>query len=168
MLPIAATGNSVTTSRDRSATSGRTANTAFCCSCPTPRSATTPSNASTTSGTPSPTRARKGNSRTLKGPRALTNLAALIEGTPPGGPLPGACPIGLPGNPRVLLPDPRPDDPEPPRQVHRLALPLGDLLYQRRAAPGRRGHDRRRRRLRPVARQGRHQDQPRRSLLGGR
>ena len=43
----------------------------------------------------------------------------------------------------------------------RLRLPLRDLLYERRAAPGRRGYDRRRRRRRPVARQGRDQDQRR-------
>ena len=40
--------------------------------------------------------------------------------------------------------------------------------HERRAAPGRRGHDRRRRGLRPVARQGGDQDQRRRPLLGGR
>ena len=37
--------------------------------------------------------------------------------------------------------------PGPPGQRHRLQLPLRDLLHERRAAPGRRGHDRRRRRL---------------------
>ena len=64
-----------------------------------------------------------------------------------------------PGHPRVLLSDPRPDDQGPPGQRHRLQLPLRDLLYERRASPSRRGHDRRRRGLRPVARQGgdRHQ-----------
>ena len=74
----------------------------------------------------------------------------------------------LPGHPRVLLPDPRPDDQGPPGQRHRLQLPLGDLLHERRAAPGRRGHDRRRRGLGPVARQGRDRDQRGRPVLGGR
>src|SRR4051794_15325618 len=74
----------------------------------------------------------------------------------------------LSGHPRVLLPDPRPDDQRPPGQRLRLQLPLRDLLHERRAAPGRRGHDRRRRRQRPVARQGRHRDQRGRHLLGGR
>ena len=74
----------------------------------------------------------------------------------------------LPGHPRVLLPDPRPDDEGPPGQRHRLELPLGDLLHERRAAPGRRGHDRRRRRLGPVARQGRDRAQRGRPVLGGR
>ena len=74
----------------------------------------------------------------------------------------------LPGHPRVLLPDPRPDDQGPPGQRRRLQLPLGDLLHERRAAPGRRGHDRRRRGLGPVARQGRDRDQRGRPLLGGR
>ena len=45
---------------------------------------------------------------------------------------------------------------EPPGQRRRRQLPLGDLLHRRRAAHGRRGHDRRRRRLRAVARQGGH------------
>jgi len=49
-----------------------------------------------------------------------------------------------------------------------LRAPLRDLLYERRAAPGRRGHARRRRRLRHLARQGRDQDQRGRPLLGGR
>ena len=35
---------------------------------------------------------------------------------------------------RVLLPDPRPDDDEPPGQRRRHELPLGDLLPRRRAA----------------------------------
>ena len=74
----------------------------------------------------------------------------------------------LPGHPRVLLPDPRPDDQGPPGQRHRLQLPLRDLLHERRAAPGRRGHDRRRRGLRPLARQGRDRGQRGRPLLGGR
>ena len=74
----------------------------------------------------------------------------------------------LPRHPRVLLPDPRPDDQRPPGQRHRLQLPLRDLLHQRRATPGRRGHDRRRRRLRPLARQSRDRDQRGRPLLGGR
>ena len=47
-------------------------------------------------------------------------------------------------------------------------LPLGDLLRRRRAAPGRRGHDRRRRGLRPLARQGRHRGRAGRAVLGGR
>ena len=74
----------------------------------------------------------------------------------------------LPGHPRVLLPDPRPDDQGPPGQRHRLQLPLRDLLHERRAAPGRRGHDRRRRRLGPVAGQGRDRAQRGRPVLGGR
>ena len=74
----------------------------------------------------------------------------------------------LPRHPRVLLPDPRPDDQGPPGQRHRLQLPLGDLLHERRAAPGRRGHDRRRRRLGPVARQGGDRGQRGRPVLGGR
>ena len=74
----------------------------------------------------------------------------------------------LPGHPRVLLPDPRPDDEGSPGQRRRFQLSLGDLLHERRAAPGRRGHDRRRRRLGPVARQGGDRDQRGRSLLGGR
>ena len=71
----------------------------------------------------------------------------------------------LPEHPGVLLPDP---PARPWRRSCRLRLPLRDLLYQRRAAPGRRGHDRRRRRLGHVARHGRDQDQPGRPLLGGR
>jgi len=39
--------------------------------------------------------------------------------------------------------------------------------HERRAAPGRQPHDRRRRRLGHLARQGRNQDQRGRSLLGG-
>ena len=74
----------------------------------------------------------------------------------------------LPGHPRVLLPDPRPVDQGPPGQRHRVLLPLRDLLHERRAAPGRRGDDRRRRRLGPVARQGRDRGQRGRHLLGGR
>ncbi len=49
---------------------------------------------------------------------------------------------------------------EPPGQRHRDQLPVGDLLHQRRAEAGRRGHDRRRRRLRPVAGQGGHRGEP--------
>ena len=66
----------------------------------------------------------------------------------------------LPRHPRVLLPDPRPDDEEPTGQRRRVELSLGDLLHERRAATGCRGHDRRRRRLRPVAGQGRHRGEP--------
>ena len=69
---------------------------------------------------------------------------------------------------RVLLPDPRPDDAQPPGQRRRHQLPLGDLLPRRRAAPRRRGHHRRRRGLGAVARQGRHRGHPGRALLGGR
>ena len=47
-------------------------------------------------------------------------------------------------------------------------LSLGDLLHQRRAAAHRRGHDRRCRRVRAVARQGRDRGRARRGLLGGR
>ena len=57
---------------------------------------------------------------------------------------------------RVLLPDPRPDDDEPPGQRHRRQLPVGHLLHDRRAAGDRRRHDRGRGRVRPLARQGRH------------
>ena len=42
------------------------------------------------------------------------------------------------------------------------------FCYERRAAPGCGGHDRRRRRLGPVARQGRHRDQRSGPILGGR
>ena len=41
----------------------------------------------------------------------------------------------VPRHPRVLLPDPRPDDDEPPGERRRHELPLGDLLHRRRAAP---------------------------------
>ena len=74
----------------------------------------------------------------------------------------------LPRPARVLLPDPRPDDQEPPGQRRRRELSLGDLLRRRRAAPRRGGHDRRRRRLRAVARQGRDRGRARRTVLGGR
>ena len=74
----------------------------------------------------------------------------------------------LPRIARVLLPDPRPDDVEPPGQRPRRELPLGDLLPRRGAAPGRRGHHRRRRGLWAVARQGRHRGHPGGSVLGGR
>ena len=57
---------------------------------------------------------------------------------------------------RVLLPDSRPDDAQSTRQRRRHQLSLGDLLYQRRAEAGRRRHDRRRRRVGPVARQSGH------------
>ena len=46
-------------------------------------------------------------------------------------------------------------------------LPLGDLLPERRAAPGRRGHHRRRGGLRPLAGQGRHRGRPGGPVLGG-
>ena len=72
----------------------------------------------------------------------------------------------LPRPARVLLPDPRPDDDEPPGQRHRDELPLGDLLPRRRAAPRRRGHDRRRRGLGPLAGQGRHRGRRRRARSG--
>ena len=49
-----------------------------------------------------------------------------------------------------------PTHPEPAGQRHRDQLPVGHLLHQRRAEAGRRGHHRRRRRLGPVAGQGRH------------
>ena len=74
----------------------------------------------------------------------------------------------LPRPARVLLPDPRPDDAEPSGQRRRDELPLGDLLPRRRAAARRRGHDRRRRGLRPVARQGGHRGRAGRAVLGGR
>ena len=60
----------------------------------------------------------------------------------------------LPQAAGVLLPDPRSDDAEPPGQRPRRQLSFGDLLHQRRAEAGRRGHDRRRRCLRAVAGQG--------------
>ena len=44
----------------------------------------------------------------------------------------------LPRPAGVLLPDPRPDDEEPPGQRHRHQLPLGDLLHRRRAEARRR------------------------------
>ncbi len=47
----------------------------------------------------------------------------------------------------VLLPDPRPDDAQPPGQRPRRRLSLGHLLHQPRAEAGRRGHHRRRERL---------------------
>ena len=49
--------------------------------------------------------------------------------------------------------------PLPPGLRHRLRLPLRDLLRERPAASGRRGHDRRRRRRRPADRQRRDHDQ---------
>ena len=58
----------------------------------------------------------------------------------------------LPRPARVLLPDPRPVDEEPPGQRHRHELPLGDLPDDRRAgASSRTRHHRRRRRLGPLA-----------------
>ena len=57
---------------------------------------------------------------------------------------------------------------EPPGQRQGRELPLGHLLPRRRAAPGRRGHHRRRRGVRALARQGRHRGQPGRAVLGGR
>ena len=41
--------------------------------------------------------------------------------------------LELPRAARVLLPDPRPDDQEPPGQRPRPQLPLGDLHHERRA-----------------------------------
>jgi peptide-methionine (S)-S-oxide reductase len=69
---------------------------------------------------------------------------------------------------RVLLPDPRPDDTQPPGQRRRRELPLGDLLHERRAEACRAGHHRRCRRLRPLARQGRDRSGAGGRLLGGR
>ena len=69
---------------------------------------------------------------------------------------------------RVLLPDPRSHDEEPPGQRHRRQLPVGHLLHDRRATEGRRRHHRRRRRVRPLARQGRHRGHAGRAVLGGR
>jgi hypothetical protein len=74
----------------------------------------------------------------------------------------------LPRHPRVLLPDPRPDDEESPGQRRRHQLPLGDLLPRPRAGAGRARDDRGRRRLRAVARQGRHRGRAGRAVLGGR
>ena len=72
----------------------------------------------------------------------------------------------LPRPAGVLLPDPRPDHAQPPGQRRRRQLPLGDLLHQRGAEGGRRGHHRRRRCLRPVARQGRDRSSPRPAISG--
>ena len=76
--------------------------------------------------------------------------------------------LSLPRPARVLLPDPRSDDEEPPGQRRRRQLPVGHLLHDRRAAGDRRRHDRGRRRLRPLARQGGHRGHGGRSVLGGR
>ena len=77
--------------------------------------------------------------------------------------IPSGPPTGTSSSSSSRSTDP---DQGPPGQVHRLGLPLRDLLYDRRAAPGRRGHDRRRRCLRPLARQGRHRDQRGRAPSG--
>ena len=58
----------------------------------------------------------------------------------------------VPRHAGVLLPDPRPVDAEPSGQRHRHELPLGDLPADPRAGAGRPRHDRRRRRLGPLAR----------------
>src|SRR6185503_5949189 len=68
----------------------------------------------------------------------------------------------------VLLPDPRPDDQESAGQRCRRIIPLRDLLPVGRAAPSRRGDDRRRERLRPLAGPGRYRGAAGRSFLGGR
>ena len=70
--------------------------------------------------------------------------------------------------PRVLLPDPRPDDREPPGQRRGNELPLGDPLRRRRAAACRRGHDRSRRFVRAVAGEGRDGGGAGGGVLGGR
>ena len=57
---------------------------------------------------------------------------------------------------------------EPTGQRRRSELPVGHLLHIRRAADGRRGDDRRRRRGGPVAWQGRHRGGVGGSVLGGR
>src|SRR5215470_6211106 len=57
---------------------------------------------------------------------------------------------------------------DPDKISYRDQLPVGHLLPQRRAETDRRGHDRRRRRLRPVAGQGGHRGDARRAVLGGR
>lgn len=67
-----------------------------------------------------------------------------------------------------FLPDPRPDNERPPGQRPRPQLPVGDLLPGRGAEADRAGHHRRRRGVRPVARQGGDRGQPGRRLLGGR
>ena len=72
----------------------------------------------------------------------------------------------VPRHPGVLLPDPRPVDPEPSGQRHRLELPVGDLPAHARAGARRPRHDRRRRCLRPLAGQGRHHDRARRARSG--
>ena len=60
----------------------------------------------------------------------------------------------LPQAAGVLLPDPRPVDPQPPGQRQGRELPFGDLLHQRRTEARRARHHRRCRRLGPVAGQG--------------
>ena len=74
----------------------------------------------------------------------------------------------LPHAAGVLLPDPRPDNEEPAGQRQGAQLPVGHLLPRRRAEANRAGHHRRRRGLRPMARQGGDRGQPGRRLLGGR
>jgi hypothetical protein len=54
------------------------------------------------------------------------------------------------------------------RQGNDVGASFRDLLHERRAAPGGRGHHRRRRGFRPLARQGPDRCRSRRSLLGGR
>ena len=68
----------------------------------------------------------------------------------------------------VLFPDPRSLDVEPPGQRPRSELPVGHLLYQRRAEADRGRHHRRCRCFRPLAGQGRHRGGARRTVLGGR
>ena len=74
----------------------------------------------------------------------------------------------LPQAAGVLLPDPRPVDPQPPGQRHGRELPFGDLLHQRRTEARGARHHRRCRRLRPVAGQGDDGSQAGRSVLGSR
>ena len=74
----------------------------------------------------------------------------------------------LSADPRVLLPDPRPEHAQSPGQRHRHQLSIRDLLHQRRAEADRRRHDRRCRCFRSVARQGGDRSRSGRRLLGSR
>ena len=87
---------------------------------------------------------------TIQVTRRRSRLSSILGGPPTG-------------TSWSFLPDP---PARPRRRGCRQRLPLRDLLHQRRAARGRRGHDRRR--LGLLGRQGRDQDQRSRSLLGAR
>ena len=77
-------------------------------------------------------------------------------------------PHQLSANPRILLPDSRPEHAQSTGQRRREQLSVGDLLHQRRAKADRRRHDRRRRCFRPVAGQGCDGSGSSKRLLGGR